>query len=257
VHDKFDIRKLDLLKINAIEILMSITQQTQFGTANASLRTFVLCEDQKAKGYPFIKRLTSHMLFAFEQGIKVQVFEFFKQLLDNEQTEKKVEFNDLFYKESLSQFLSFLTSAEDLSPEVSSSLELPVRDAAVDSQAAKIEAYNRSLDYSRFLVVQLLTKCAQEHAFRFRIFAVQQEVIEKVSRLQRFNSRLLNLWIVKFYKAIIKAKDEAFVNYLTKKNLLKTISDIFIENPNKGNLLGSSILELFDYLSKEKVNKIG
>jgi protein phosphatase-4 regulatory subunit 3 len=86
---------------------------------------------------------------------------------------------------------------------------------------------------------------------------VQQEVIEKVSRLQRFDSRLLNLWIVKFYKAIIKAKDEAFVNYLTKKNLLKTISDIFIENPNKGNLLGSSILELFDYLSKEKVNKIG
>jgi hypothetical protein len=39
--------------------------------------------------------------------------------------------------------------------------------------------------------------------------------------------------------------------------LLKTIADIFIENPNKGNLLHSCILELFDYLSKEKVNKIG
>lgn len=159
VHDKFDIRKLDLLKINAIEILMSITQQTQFGTANASLRHFVLCEDQKAKGYPFIKRLTSHMLFAYEQGIKVQVFEFFKQLLDNEQTDKKVEFNDLFYKECLTQFLSFLTSAENISPEVSSSAELPVQNA-VDSRAAHIEAYNKSLDYSRFLVVQLLTKCA-------------------------------------------------------------------------------------------------
>jgi protein phosphatase-4 regulatory subunit 3 len=75
--------------------------------------------------------------------------------------------------------------------------------------------------------------------------------------LQRYQSRLLNLWIVKFYKAIIRVKDEAFVSYLTKKNLLKTIADIFIENPNKGNLLHSCILELFDYLSKEKVNKIG
>jgi hypothetical protein len=33
-HDKYDIRKLDLLKINAIEILMNITQFA----ASASLR---------------------------------------------------------------------------------------------------------------------------------------------------------------------------------------------------------------------------
>lgn len=40
-HDKFDIKKLDLLKINAIEILMNITQFS----ASASIRTFVLCEE--------------------------------------------------------------------------------------------------------------------------------------------------------------------------------------------------------------------
>ncbi len=103
-HDKYDIRKLDLLKINAIEILMNITQFA----ASASLRQFVLCEDQRQKHYPFIKKLASHLLYSFEQGIKIQVFEFFKILLDNEQTEKKVEFNDLFYKEVLSLFLNFL-----------------------------------------------------------------------------------------------------------------------------------------------------
>jgi hypothetical protein len=54
------------------------------------------------------------MLYSFEQGIKIQVFEFFKVLLDNEQTEKKVEFNDLFYKEVLSLFLSFLATTEDI-----------------------------------------------------------------------------------------------------------------------------------------------
>ena len=101
-----------------------------------------------------------------------------------------------------------------------------------------------------------MTKCAQEHAFRFRIFAVQQEVIEKITKLQRFHSKLLNLWIVKFYKAIIKAKDEAFVIYLIKKNLLKTIVDIFLENSSKTNLLHSSILELFDYLTQETNKKI-
>ena len=65
------------------------------------------------------------------------------------------------------------------------------------------------------------------------------------------------MWIVKFYKTVIRAKDEAFVMYLIKKNLLKTIVDIFIENQNKGNLLHSCILDLFDYLSKESNKKIG
>jgi hypothetical protein len=68
----------------------------------------------------------------------------------------------------------------------------------------------------------------------------------------------LNLWIVKFYKALIKAKDEAFVMYLIKKNLLTTLVDIFLENEGgkKRNLLHSSILELFDYLTKESNKKI-
>jgi hypothetical protein len=56
---------------------------------------------------------------------------------------------------------------------------------------------------------------------------------------------------------VIRAKDEAFVMYLIKKNLLKTIVDIFIENQNKGNLVHSCILDLFDYLSKESNKKIG
>ena len=80
--------------------------------------------------------------------------------------------------------------------------------------------------------------------------------MESVSNLQRFKSKYLNVCIVKFYKAVIRAKDDAFVMYLIKKNLLATIVNIFIENENKGNLLHSCILELFDYLTKETNKKI-
>lgn len=85
---------------------------------------------------------------------------------------------------------------------------------------------------------------------------MQVDVIEKISKLIRFKSKLLNLWIVKFYKAIIKVKDDAFVMYLIKKMLLKTVVDIFIENPNKSNMIHSTILELFDYVTKENNKKI-
>ena len=43
---------------------------------------------------------------------------------------------------------------------------------------------------------------------------------------------------------------------MLKKNLLKTIVDIFLENVNKGNLLHSCILELFDYLVRETNKKV-
>jgi hypothetical protein len=43
---------------------------------------------------------------------------------------------------------------------------------------------------------------------------------------------------------------------MIKKKLLKTIVDIFLENPNKSNMMHSTILELFDYLTKEPNRKI-
>lgn len=104
VHEKYDIKKIDLLKINSIEILMNIIQQAP----SISIRAFILSEEQKSEGYPFIKRLASHILYSYEQGIKIQAFEFMKALLDNENIEKKVEFTDLYYKEVLTMLLSFL-----------------------------------------------------------------------------------------------------------------------------------------------------
>ncbi len=76
-------------------------------------------------------------------------------------------------------------------------------------------------------------------------------------KLTKYNSKLLNIWIIKFFKAVIKQKDEAFVLYLIKKNMLKMIVDMYLSNPNKGNMIHSSILELFDFLSKEPNKKIG
>lgn len=81
-------------------------------------------------------------------------------------------------------------------------------------------------------------------------------LIEKIAKLTKHKSKLLNLWIIKFFKAIIRVKDEVFYQYLIKKNLFKYIIDIFIENPNKSNLIHSSILELFEILTKDYNKKI-
>lgn len=89
---------------------MNIIQQAP----SISIRQFIISDEQKREGYPFIKRLAYHIIYSFEQGIKIQVFEFLKALLDSENADKKVEFIDLFYKEVLTVFLTFLGSEEDI-----------------------------------------------------------------------------------------------------------------------------------------------
>jgi hypothetical protein len=47
------------------------------------------------------------------------------------------------------------------------------------------------------------------------------------------------------------------LQFVIKKNLFKHIVDIFIENPNKSNLIHSCILDLFDFMTKEYNKKLG
>jgi len=66
-HEKFDIIKIDLLKISSIEILMSLIQFTPY----PSVRSFICSVEQKKIGFPFMKSLINHMLYSHEHGIKI------------------------------------------------------------------------------------------------------------------------------------------------------------------------------------------
>ncbi len=65
------------------------------------------------------------------------------------------------------------------------------------------------------------------------------------------------MWIVKFFKAIIKSKEDMLMGYVIKKDLFKCVIDIFLENANKPNMIHSCILEMFDHLTKEYNKKLG
>jgi len=54
--------------------------------------------------------------------------------------------------------------------------------------------------------------------------------------------------VVKFFKAVIQAKDTLSVSYMIKKQIFDTILEIFLSNKTKGNLLHSCILSLFEML---------
>ena len=58
----------------------------------------------------------------------------------------------------------------------------------------------------------------------------------------------MNVEIIKFFKAIIQSKDKTGISYMIKNDLFDKLIRIFLENPNKKNLLHSCILSLFEML---------
>ena len=73
--------------------------------------------------------------------------------------------------------------------------------------------------------------------------------MQQVADCHRFESIQVNVEIIKFFKAIIIAKDTNSIHYMIKKDLFDSIIKIFLTNTNKRNLLHSCILNLFEMLT--------
>lgn len=55
-------------------------------------------------------------------------------------------------------------------------------------------------------------------------------VIIKVAKLVFVNSELINMEIVKFYKALLRSKDTIYIQYIVTKNLFYPINKIFVDS---------------------------
>lgn len=104
------------------------------------------------------------------------------------------------------QFSKFLSEKQEIDL---SKVEDPVR-------YAKSVRFNRELEFSKSLVLDLVTKSSQAHELRFRPFMVRYNMLVSIMKLQSLNSKLLNLQIVRLYKQMIKNKEETLVRFLNK-----------------------------------------
>lgn len=117
--------------------------------------------------------------------------------MDNEQTDKKLEYQDLFYLKVLSFFTEIIGSDLDFKNKFENQEDL--------------HKFESAIEYSISLILQIVIKCCAEHSFKFRIFAVNNVLIEKIAKLTRMKSKLINLWIIKFFKTIIRCKDDLYI----------------------------------------------
>lgn len=78
----------------------------------------------------------------------------------------------------------------------------------------------------------------------------------KIADLRKHNSRQVNIEIIKFFKAVISTKDKQSILWIIKNNVFDAVMKIYLENPNKRNLLNSCILSMFDMVANQMHSEI-
>jgi len=58
----------------------------------------------------------------------------------------------------------------------------------------------------------------------------------------------LNVEIIKFLKALLQNKDKSIIQFMIQRWNFDVVPEIYMENTNKNNMLGSCILSLLDTL---------
>ena len=100
--------QIDILKSNSIEIFYNLLILLN-NVNHSTIRDFLCSEHQKKHNYVFLRHLAQHMLYTSQQGIKVSICEFFKDLTSKETSEMQKNFQNIILFQVVSQFVDFLS----------------------------------------------------------------------------------------------------------------------------------------------------
>jgi|LauGreDrversion4_2_1035121.scaffolds.fasta_scaffold27958_3 hypothetical protein len=141
------------------------------------------------------------MLYSAHLGLKVSICEFLKDLIPHEATlnsnngsgpdnpSRRNLLSEVLIEEVVKDFVSFI------------------------EEEFKDESVRKSVDFSRCLILQFLTKLVMEGQVpvKLRLYFIQNKVIQKVCELKKMKSVHLNVEIIKFLKALLQNKDKSII----------------------------------------------
>lgn len=112
----------------------------------------------------------------------------------------------------------------------------------------------KSLEYSVYLILQIINKVVLEHRYPFRQTVMNINMIPIVAKLVDCKSGLINIEIVKFYKAILKSKDAVYIQYIVSKDMFYPIFSLFKHSykPRNPAMIFSCIRDLYDLILTSK-----
>mmetsp|Transcript_25265 Transcript_25265/g.29137 ORF Transcript_25265/g.29137 Transcript_25265/m.29137 type:complete len:642 (+) Transcript_25265:1-1926(+) len=222
-REKSKLDEADRMINNSLDILMSYLQSFPV--------TFTdLCNSKgNDESEKLLRVLTEHLLMCQSQGIKLQIHELIRFLLESD-----TNMTSTFYDVGFKLFAEFFKT----------------------DYKEGVAEFNDCLDFSKSLAIDIINKAIADDNYNSKMYIDKYDLIEGVNKMYNFKNKLLNIGIVKFHKALINTGFKPYVTHMIKFDYLEPVVDIFEKNLNKRNMIGSIVLELFHVIDKKAFSEL-
>mmetsp|Transcript_13056 Transcript_13056/g.15053 ORF Transcript_13056/g.15053 Transcript_13056/m.15053 type:complete len:131 (+) Transcript_13056:1171-1563(+) len=107
------------------------------------------------------------------------------------------------------------------------------------------------VDMGKSLSIDLINKAIIDDNYNAKMFIDKYSVIDAVNKMYDFKNKYMNISIVKFFKCLVATAFKPYITQLILNNNLDCVIDVFEKNPNKKNMIGSIVLEIFMIINKK------
>jgi protein phosphatase-4 regulatory subunit 3 len=201
-------------------------------------REFLLAQRPE---YPLFHKLIDRVLLETDVGLLSQFVEVIRILVDTEtmeETPDKEKFLTLFYQTFMKGLMAPV-------------MDVDVKDKEITQAEAELKPARRQE------LCELLAYCCQHHGYHIKYFTLGNNIAAKVAKLlSSTQPKHVALAALRFFRAMVAAKDDFYNRHIMKFNLFDPIVQLFVANGKKYNLINSAVIELFDYIRKENIKTL-
>ena len=215
----------EFIRIQAVEIFINIL---------AFIPNAILDYIKKENDHKLLKQLTNIMLYSNNFGIKYEICQIYKNLIETQLKEKTLDRMELFI-EPFKILLKFLQTP------------INSKDSQPISHEKKLE-----ISSTKQIIIEILMTWFSLMSFNKQFWIDENSLNTIISDLLLEQDKVINLYTIKLLKCIIDITDPFVSNKLISKQLCNNLSQLFNNNIKKNNIIISCLMDFFESLSKNK-----
>ena len=211
----------EFIKITSIEIFINIL---------SIIPNTILEYLKKEDNHKLLKQLINIMIDSDNFGIKYEISQIYKTLIETEFKGQAMDRMELF-SEPFQTLLKYLNKP----------IDLPI------SHEKKMV-----ISLTKQIIIEILISWFTLMNFNKQYWLDENKLNEIIPNLLEENDKVINLYTIKLLKCIIDFTDPFICNRIITEKLCNNLSKLFIKNIKKNNIIISCMMEFFESLSKNK-----
>ena len=219
-EDEIELR--EFIKISSIEIFMDIL---------TSIPNIILDYLKQEKDHLLFKQITNLMLYSDNFGIKYEIFQIYKTLIETQLKEKGIDRMDLF-SEPFKILINYL--------------QTPIPSPA-PSHSKKIE-----ISITKQIIIEILITWFFLMNFNKQYWIEENKLDIIITNLLEEMDKVTNLYTIKLLKCIIEPADAFLCKTIITEKLCNNLIKLFSNNMKNNNIIISCMMDFFEILSKKE-----